>query len=510
MPLIIQNMSAGSVSQNDANNIKYNNQNYSNIHTVNDALNESLNNKVAKSGDTMTGELNMNSHKITNIATPTNLNDAANKRYVDTKQNKLTAGSNVTIENNTISVDLSRLNLPKADINKLGCVKIDGTSIVIDQNGTISATGKSSGTLVNTPLFVDLYNSTNLEIYSPSQDLDVSWNTSTYTKQEIIKKFTYKLQNVFYNGSLLKLGNYNFTVQFNRYAHDQSEEWQCYIESPDGIIKIMNIRGEHDDDDNYLSYYLDFGTASGLRNGMIFNIIVDKNDISIADKYETDYDFSMNYDVYTLRNELLSGRNCFFRCKYRNINNNIVSLIAPINLVMSTETADPNYTRNILVSTSNPDNDTVRIETIQSVNNVNNLVHMSIYTDRIILNVDDNIDFTTKTINFNVPLNCTVNDSIIKLHQSGTENGLQVTKNIKYVINKFYTSEITPAGINVIGSYWEDDNIIDKDKIIGTAKLNSLSNLVEITLNSSAERSYIMNTQDISFINFKGIITLGH
>lgn len=39
--------------------------------------------RVAKSGDTMTGNLNMNSNKVTNLATPTNDTDAATKLYVD-------------------------------------------------------------------------------------------------------------------------------------------------------------------------------------------------------------------------------------------------------------------------------------------------------------------------------------------------------------------------------------------------------------------------------------------
>ena len=38
---------------------------------------------VNKSGDTMTGDLNMNTHKITGVATPTGNTDAANKEYVD-------------------------------------------------------------------------------------------------------------------------------------------------------------------------------------------------------------------------------------------------------------------------------------------------------------------------------------------------------------------------------------------------------------------------------------------
>jgi hypothetical protein len=44
-----------------------------------------INEKVAKAGDTMTGELDMGVNKITNVHDPTNNGDAANKAYVDTQ-----------------------------------------------------------------------------------------------------------------------------------------------------------------------------------------------------------------------------------------------------------------------------------------------------------------------------------------------------------------------------------------------------------------------------------------
>ena len=42
-----------------------------------------MSSKVSKSGDTMTGDLNMGSHKITNLFFPTATLDAVNKNYVD-------------------------------------------------------------------------------------------------------------------------------------------------------------------------------------------------------------------------------------------------------------------------------------------------------------------------------------------------------------------------------------------------------------------------------------------
>ena len=48
---------------------------------------------VKKSGDTMTGALNMQNHKVTNVAAPTETADAANKGYVDTAISGLTNGT---------------------------------------------------------------------------------------------------------------------------------------------------------------------------------------------------------------------------------------------------------------------------------------------------------------------------------------------------------------------------------------------------------------------------------
>ena len=48
-----------------------------------DDLNAKQSDYVNKAGDTMTGDLNMSTHKITGVATPTGNTDAANKEYVD-------------------------------------------------------------------------------------------------------------------------------------------------------------------------------------------------------------------------------------------------------------------------------------------------------------------------------------------------------------------------------------------------------------------------------------------
>lgn len=48
-------------------------------------LTASISSKVAKSGDTMSGVLDMGSNKVTNLATPTSNYDASNKLYVDSR-----------------------------------------------------------------------------------------------------------------------------------------------------------------------------------------------------------------------------------------------------------------------------------------------------------------------------------------------------------------------------------------------------------------------------------------
>lgn len=48
---------------------------------------------IKKSGDTMTGALDMQNHKVTNVAAPTETADAANKGYVDTAISGLTDGT---------------------------------------------------------------------------------------------------------------------------------------------------------------------------------------------------------------------------------------------------------------------------------------------------------------------------------------------------------------------------------------------------------------------------------
>ena len=69
-------------------------------------------------------------------------NKAVNAALLN-KQDKLTAGNNVTIENNTISA--TKYTLPTASKTVLGGVKVDGSTITINGNGIISATSTGTG-----------------------------------------------------------------------------------------------------------------------------------------------------------------------------------------------------------------------------------------------------------------------------------------------------------------------------------------------------------------------------
>ena len=57
-----------------------------------------INLKVSKWGDSLTGELDMNSKKITDLGRPTNNTDAANKKYVD-DQDALKMSDAVVLDN---------------------------------------------------------------------------------------------------------------------------------------------------------------------------------------------------------------------------------------------------------------------------------------------------------------------------------------------------------------------------------------------------------------------------
>ena len=62
--------------------------------------------KVSKSGDTMSGDLNMGSHRITNVSTPTDDTDAANYGSVksEIEKNQYTGDTAISVDNETHTI----------------------------------------------------------------------------------------------------------------------------------------------------------------------------------------------------------------------------------------------------------------------------------------------------------------------------------------------------------------------------------------------------------------------
>ena len=104
---------------------------------------------VKKSGDTMTGALNMQNHKVTNVAAPTETADAANKGYVDTAISGLTNGTTampyVKKAGDTMTGALN-LPAPTADANATNKKYVDGADAVL--NAAIQAETKNRETAI--------------------------------------------------------------------------------------------------------------------------------------------------------------------------------------------------------------------------------------------------------------------------------------------------------------------------------------------------------------------------
>lgn len=97
--------------------------------------------RLALTGGTMTGAINMGGYKVTNLATPTDNSDGATKNYVDTRSVKFTSvkswyttsagGYNDTFWKNETGYD----------------VLIEGTVIVHDNEGIWVVAGEANGVL---------------------------------------------------------------------------------------------------------------------------------------------------------------------------------------------------------------------------------------------------------------------------------------------------------------------------------------------------------------------------
>ena len=105
---------------------------------------------VKKSGDTMTGALDMQNHKVTNVAAPTETADAVNKGYVDTAISGLTNGTTampyVKKAGDTMT---GALNLPAPTENANAANKkyVDDADAVL--NAAIQAETKNRETAIN-------------------------------------------------------------------------------------------------------------------------------------------------------------------------------------------------------------------------------------------------------------------------------------------------------------------------------------------------------------------------
>ena len=112
---------------------------------------------VKKSGDTMTGALNMQNHKVTNVAAPSETADAANKGYVDTAISGLTngttampyvkkAGDTMTGDLNMGSYMVSQISLPTENQHVANKKYVDAADAVL--NAAIQAETKNRETAI--------------------------------------------------------------------------------------------------------------------------------------------------------------------------------------------------------------------------------------------------------------------------------------------------------------------------------------------------------------------------
>lgn len=102
--------------------------------------------KVSKSGDTMTGPLNMGSNKITNVATPTADTDAANLGSVksETAKVKYTGGTAITVDNSEKTISHNNIGTagsvgPSTDTTPAPGGTFNVPQITTDAQGHVSS-----------------------------------------------------------------------------------------------------------------------------------------------------------------------------------------------------------------------------------------------------------------------------------------------------------------------------------------------------------------------------------
>ena len=93
--------------------------------------------------NSLTGNVNSLTGEVTDLTGRVTANEADISAMKTGKQNKLTAGDNITIDEvtNTISSAASPYELPVATVTTLGGVKPDGETTIVNPNGIISAIG---------------------------------------------------------------------------------------------------------------------------------------------------------------------------------------------------------------------------------------------------------------------------------------------------------------------------------------------------------------------------------
>ena len=102
--------------------------------------------KVSKSGDTMTGTLNMSSHKITTVADPTAATDAANLRSVQQqiKNNRYSGGTSINVDNEELTISHRNIGTagtvgPAGDLEPSHGGIIQVPSITTDAQGHVTS-----------------------------------------------------------------------------------------------------------------------------------------------------------------------------------------------------------------------------------------------------------------------------------------------------------------------------------------------------------------------------------
>ena len=102
--------------------------------------------KVSKSGDTMTGNLSMSSHKITNVADPTADTDAANLKSVKTQidNSRYQSGTAITVDNEELTINHKNIGSagtvgPTGDSSPAHGGTIQIPSITTDAQGHVSS-----------------------------------------------------------------------------------------------------------------------------------------------------------------------------------------------------------------------------------------------------------------------------------------------------------------------------------------------------------------------------------